>query len=65
METVKDRAFRDERCTCYCGNTHEYYGGEGYTTLSCEGYTDGNVDGGFYRHVVKCNICNKEHVFQC
>lgn len=58
MKPKKTGAFRDEECTCWCGNKHELYGGSGYTTVTCEGYSDGNSGGGHFIHIVKCNKCN-------
>ncbi|MNW00201.1 hypothetical protein D3C71_1956600 [compost metagenome] len=52
-------AFRDKECTCSCGNKHELYGGIGYKTISCDGYSDGRVDGGRYIHVVSCKQCGE------
>lgn len=63
-EAIKDKAFQDKECTCNCGNKHEYYGGKGYTTLNREGYSDGNKDGGYYRHEIKCNQCGEVHTLQ-
>jgi len=61
---IRDKVFQDEKCTCDCGNTHELYGGKGYTTIDCEGYSNGQVNGGFYKHTVKCNCCEKEYTLQ-
>ena len=63
IEKIRDKAFQDGRCTCYCGNTHEFYGGLGYTTVENIAYSDGNWTG-LYRHTVKCNKCGKEHTLQ-
>ncbi|MCY9763180.1 hypothetical protein [Paenibacillus alvei] len=60
---VKTGAFKDVECTCECGNKHEFYGGIGYETVFCEGYSDGNVDGGSYVHIVKCKQCGKKSEF--
>lgn len=52
-------AFRDSECTCCCGNKHELYGGKGYTTIECQGHSDGK-GGGYYKHVVLCKECGKK-----
>lgn len=52
-------AFRDEECTCYCGNKHEFYGGIGYIKLNSDGYSDGKVNGGYYIHKVQCKACKE------
>jgi hypothetical protein len=58
---IKTKAFSDPECTCECGNKHELYNGKGYTTETCEGYSDGNIDGGYFYHSVRCNQCNALH----
>jgi len=55
---MRTGAFRDKECTCDCGNKHELYGGIGYETVSCEGYSNGQPDGGKYVHIVRCKKCN-------
>ena len=62
---IKNKAFQDEKCTCDCGNTHEFYGGKGYTTLQCNAICS-NVCGGngYYIHTVKCNVCGQEHTLK-
>ena len=55
---ITDKAFQDEKCTCYCGNIHEYYGGKGYTTILREACPTR------YTKIIKCNTCNKKHTFQ-
>jgi len=61
---IRTKAFQDEKCICNCGNTHEYYGGKGYTTVYCMGYSDGRVDGGVYVHEVECNGCGEIHTLK-
>jgi hypothetical protein len=61
-EKIND--FTDAECTCTCGNKHELYNGNGYTMTNCEGYSDGNLDGGCYRAEYRCNTCNKLNVVQ-
>lgn len=61
MKTIRTKAFQDNECTCECGNKHELYGGKGYTTVTCEGYSDGKINGGRYYHEVRCNKCNSIH----
>ncbi|MDQ0497317.1 hypothetical protein [Paenibacillus brasilensis] len=57
MTPKRTGCFRDEECTCECGNKHELYGGAGYKTVACEAYSDGKVGGGRYIHTVECNKC--------
>lgn len=47
IKIQKSKSFQDEKCTCNCGNTHEFYGGKGYKTIDAQGYTDGK-GGGLY-----------------
>jgi hypothetical protein len=61
-ERIND--FNDDKCTCQCGNTHELYGGVGYSVTDCQGYSDGQVDGGFYRAKYQCNQCGSVKVVQ-
>jgi hypothetical protein len=61
-ERIND--FKDVECTCSCGNKHELYNGKGYRTVSSEGFSDGQVDGGYYRAEYSCNNCNKTMVVQ-
>ena len=64
--TIRDKAFSDKKCTCECGNTHEYYGGRGYTTISCQARdcAVGEVGIPFYEHKVCCNECGMIHTFR-
>lgn len=57
MQQKRTGAFRDEECTCECGNKHELYGGAGYTTIQCDAHVDGK-GGGYYIHVVSCRKCS-------
>ena len=57
---IKTNAFRDMQCTCFCGNKHELYGGKGYKTIYCEGYSNGKIDGGYYHHIVECKNCGEK-----
>lgn len=45
IKIQKSKSFQDEKCTCNCGNTHEFYGGKGYKTIDAQGYTDGKGGG--------------------
>ena len=62
IKMIKDKAFQDSECTCDCGNKHELYGGKGYTTIASEGTTSWNHSR--YLHVMRCNVCNKQHTLQ-
>lgn len=59
----RDKAFQDEKCTCNCGNTHEFYGGKGYNTIDLKGYSDGK-GGGVYLHKAQCKKCGEIHILQ-
>lgn len=63
IKIQKSKVFQDEKCTCNCGNTHEFYGGKGYKTIDAQGYTDGK-GGGLYFHQVKCNKCGEIHTLR-
>ena len=53
--------FKDEKCTCLkCGNTHEYYGGTGYTSIDHSNVI-GNTGTICTEYV--CNTCGKVHVY--
>lgn len=63
---IRDRAFSDKKCTCHCGNTHEYYGGKGYSTVSWQALncSAGEMGTPLYEHIICCNECGEIHTFR-
>ena len=52
--------FTDAQCTCACGNTHELYGGKGYTDIDYS-HVEANI--GIIHREYTCKVCGKKHIY--